>query len=103
MKELLFLSEPKLIFAHKQTIEHPKDGLFLFGPPSEYTQPIDMRFGVVGTPAGIQRFRAWMESVRHYLPPKKDHVPHHAAFPGFAAVFQARWPAQPVVEVVVDG
>ena len=102
MKELLFLPEPKLIFAHEQTIEHPKDGLFLFGPPTDHTQPIDMRFGVVGTTAGIARFRRWMESVRHYLPPKKEGVPHHAAFPGFAAVFQARWPAQPVVEVTVD-
>jgi hypothetical protein len=103
MKDLLLLPEPKLIFAHNQAIEHPKDGLFLFGPPSDHAQPIDMRFGIVGTATGIKRFRVWMERVRHYLPPVKDDVPHHAAFPGFTAVFQARWPERPIVEVVVDG
>lgn len=30
---LVHISEPALAFGFGQTAEHPKDGLFLFGPP----------------------------------------------------------------------
>lgn len=36
--KLIHLPEPTLAFGHGQTLEHPKDGLFLFGPLEEKSQ-----------------------------------------------------------------
>jgi hypothetical protein len=95
--------EPRLVFGHGQETEHPKDGLFLFGPLQESGTPVDMRIGVIGTDEGLERFRRWSASIKRYIPPFKPDVPHHAAFPGFEAVFGARWPDRPMAELRVSG
>ncbi len=93
--------EPLLGFGYGQTLEHPKDGLFLFGPLADRANPAEMRIGVIGTPSGLNCFREWTESIRRYIPPKNSNLPHHAGWPGFQAVFGTRWPDEPLVELRV--
>ena len=47
------IHEPRLAFRYGQELEHPKDGLFLFGPLEDKANPAEMRIGVVGTPVGL--------------------------------------------------
>jgi len=95
------IPEPRLVFGHDQLAEHPKDGLFLFGPLDEAGKPAEMRIGVIGTSEGLKRFRRWSAAIRCYIPPLKLDVPHHVAFPGFEAVFGTKWPERPMVELRV--
>lgn len=98
---LQHIKEPRLGFRYGQEMEHPKDGLFLFGPWDDRANPAEMRIGVIGTPNGLNCFREWVESIRRYIPPKNPNEPHHAGWPGFQAVFDAQWPENPLVELTV--
>jgi len=99
--QLHHIAEPLLSFGYGQTLEHPKDGLFLFGPIQDRANPAEMRIGIVGTPDGLKCFREWTETIRRYIPPKDFDKPHHAGWPGFQSVFGARWPEQALVELIV--
>ena len=99
---LQHIEEPRLAFRYSQELEHPKDGLFLFGPLDDRANPAEMRIGVIGTLGGLNCFRAWAESIRRYIPPKDHNEPHHAGWPGFQGVFGARWPKEPLVELTVS-
>jgi hypothetical protein len=46
---LIHIDEPLLSFGFNQKTEHPKDGLFLFGPPASNQNPARMDVGVIGT------------------------------------------------------
>ena len=82
-------------------MEDPKDGLFAFGPLAE-RKPSQMRVGIVGTPDGLARYRTWVQSITGYLPAANPEAAHHAAFPEFEAVFQTKWPMEPVVEIRIS-
>lgn len=97
-----YLSEPKLQFAHGQACEHPKDGLFLFGPYDSSDCQGGIRYGTLGTFLGIERFRRWVSQVRASIPPAKD-APHLTTWPGFAAAFGVQFPASAQVEIALDG
>ena len=94
--------EPLLAFGHGQCLEHPKDGLFLYGPLLDASKPAEIKLGVVGTADGLERFRQWSARLRRYIPPFKPNVPHHAAFPGFEAVFHTTWPERAMAELEVS-
>lgn len=102
-KELQLLAEPQLEFAYDQCEEHPKDGLYLYGPPDSPSAKSVLRYAVIGTSGGIKLFDAWQRQIRGYIPPYKPDVAHHAAFPGFQAAFGMAWPDQPVATVALDG
>jgi len=95
-KSLFFLDEPELVFGYGQVLQNPKDGLLLFGPLSDDRGPAELRFGVVGRADGIKRYRRWVERINRYIPPERADAAHHAAFPGFEAIFGCKWPLQPV-------
>lgn len=99
---LQHIEEPQLAFRYGQELEHPKDGLFLFGPLDDRANPAEMRIGIIGTPVGLTCFRTWAESIRRYIPSKDENEPHHAGWPGFQGVFGARWPEEPLVELTVS-
>ena len=99
---LQHIREPRLGFGHGQELEHPKDGLFLFGPLQDKTNPAEMRIGVIGTPSGLMYFREWVKSIQRYIPPGVLDKPHHASWPGFQAVFDTRWPEEPLAELTVS-
>jgi hypothetical protein len=99
-QELLFVREPLLIFGHQQTIESPKDGLFMFGPLD--TNIGSMRIGVIGTPNGLRYFKRWARRLGDSIPvPDAATSPQHRPFPGFDAVFGTDFPVN-YPEVVVE-
>ena len=99
---LQHIEEPRLSFRYGQELEHPKDGLFLFGPLEDKAKPAEMRIGVVGTLDGLACFREWITSIQCFIPPKDPNEPHHTGWPGFQAVFGTRWPQEPLVELTVS-
>ena len=51
--ETHYLDEPLLEFGNGQKVEHPQDGLFLYGPVAAQGNPKVLHVGVVGTSDGI--------------------------------------------------
>jgi hypothetical protein len=86
--QVLHFDEPQLEFSSKQKTAHPKDGLFLYGPHSKAKKSHEVRVGVIGTTAGIGRFRDWLKRMRGLIKvpepgkgEKQDRL-HLANFPG---------------------
>ena len=99
MMELEYIQEPKLLFAHEQAMEDPRDGLSLFGP-LHAAKPYGIRFGVVGTKIGIARFSEWVQQIQHPLavdPPQAFRPP----FPGFETAFRIPWRPEPDISIEV--
>lgn len=103
--QVLHLDEPELMFGHGQKLDHPKDGLFLYGPYAAPTRR-EITIGVVGTPDGISLFRTWLKSVCKAVPVpaagprQKNFRPHLSDFPGLAEAYGIR--ADPDDLVVCD-
>ena len=102
MMKIGHLNEPKLRFGHDQTMEDPRNGLFLFGPLINNRKPSSMRVGVIGTPRGLSQYREWVRRITAFVPAERPDVAHHVAFPGFEAVFRTQWPIEPVLEIAVS-
>jgi len=91
--EILHIAEPALEFGHGQVCEHPKDGLFLYGPHEG--QPVAQRIsvGVIGTETGIEFFKTWGRQIAKLvpIPPRgprdKEHRLHLSDFPGLEEAF----------------
>src|SRR5688572_19053321 len=64
---LLHIDEPLLEFRFGQTLQYPRDGLYLFGPVDGADHPRQIKYGVIGTAASVERFERWAESVSHFL------------------------------------
>ena len=100
--EVRHMPEPKLEFGFKQKLEYPRDGLFLYGPPLDESPVPEIRYGVIGTTQGIQRFQTWCQSASGFInipeptARSKEIEPQHVPFPGFEQAFRARWPVKPV-------
>jgi hypothetical protein len=102
MQQLLFLDEPELRFGLGQYTSHPKDGLLLFGPYYNPLQGGTLRIGVIATAKGAVRYDRWAKRISMRITPAKVGDPNHTIFPGFEAVFQTRWPTQPIASLRVD-
>jgi hypothetical protein len=100
MEYLIKLSEPTLLFRHRQAMEDPRDGLTLFGPLDE-GKPYGIRAGVIGTRDGIRRFKNWLERIQG---PISNDPPERArpTFPGFEAIFRIPWNPQPTLEMQIS-
>ncbi len=99
MTDLVHLPEPRLLFAHGQALEDPRDGLALFGPLDE-GRPYGVRYGVVGTPGGIELLKGWVKRIQGPIvndPPQVARPP----FPGFEATFRVPWDPRPSYEVPI--
>src|SRR6201987_6253824 len=103
MKELILLPEPKLLFRYDQALEDPRDGLTLFGP-LDSGQIYCIRSGVVGTEAGIERFKRWGQSIhgRIISATTDSESLYRPFFPGFQTVFGVRWSPTPQIEIPID-
>lgn len=62
------IEEPKLEFAFGQKTDHPKDGLFLYGPRFPASGAASLRVGVIGTKRGLGFFRNWAAEVMAPIP-----------------------------------
>ncbi len=56
---VIHIEEPELSFGHGQTCDHPKDGLFLYGPHGGPARSREVSVGVIGTKDGLSYFRNW--------------------------------------------
>ena len=98
---LIHVPEPQLEFRFGQTVDYPRDGLYLFGPVDAARGPRHVRYGVIGTPDSLRRFKEWASQVSSFIPvppPTRRSKPieaHHVAFPGFSEAFFATWPTEP--------
>jgi hypothetical protein len=104
----IHIDEPRLAFGHDQTADHPKDGLFLFGPVGSNQNPARMDVGVIATPAGLQKYSKWVASIERVIdvpaPNRKRKRNDANAFvwPGFEAVYGAAWPSKPFATCLID-
>ena len=101
---LKHIPEPALAFGFGQTAEHPKDGLFLFGPPASNQNPARMDVGVIGTAEGIERYERWVRSIGATIDaPEKGRQENKMMWPGFEAVFGIPWPGKPYTSCMING
>ena len=91
--EILHIDEPPLEFGHGQFCDHPKDGLFLYGPHEGPATTRQVSIGVIGTEEGVTLFPAWAGSIGKFLPvpppgktEKKNRL-HLSDFPGLEEAF----------------
>lgn len=98
---LIHVPEPQLEFRFGQTVDYPRDGLYLFGPVDAAREPRHVRYGVIGTPDSLRRLKEWASQVSGFIsvpPPTRMSKPieaHHVAFPGFSEAFFATWQTEP--------
>src|SRR5262249_61746352 len=96
---LVHIDEPLLEFRFGQKLVYPRDGLFLYGP-IDGGRP-EVRYGAIGTPAGLARLERWTDMIAGFLPPPprrkgaRPIEPQHVAYPGFTAAFNTPWPVKP--------
>jgi len=87
-----YVEEPELEFGHGQKLDHPKDGLFLYGPEGKPSQR-EVRVGVIGTGDGIAEFRGWLTKLKAGIavpePGEREKAfrPHLSDFPGMREAF----------------
>lgn len=91
--ETIYLPEPMLGFGRQQTCDHPKDGLFLYGPHSAAEAVKEISVGVIGTEQGIAFFREWAKKLCGFIdiPARKktdkENRLHLSNFPGLEETF----------------
>ena len=89
---VVHIDEPELSFGHSQTCDHPKDGLFLYGPHGGPARR-EVSIGVIGTKDGVSYFRNWAIALGGFVavpPPKKTDKAnrvHLSNFPGLEEAF----------------
>lgn len=93
MIEVLHIDEPELQFDHNQKTDHPKDGLFLYGPNRDSSFRGDISIGVIGTKTGLKNFKKWAKKAMKGIdvPPRtereKEDRLHLSNFPGLQETF----------------
>lgn len=99
--EIKHITEPFLEFGFGQKLVYPRDGLYLYGPVSGKAQIGQVRYGVIGTTQGIERFQTWSKKIAGFIdvPDRKvrskEIEPQHIPFPGFEEIFGAKWNVNP--------
>lgn len=100
--EAEFIEEPLLEFASGQRVEHPQDGLFLYGPVRVKGSPAVVNVGAIGTRSGIDLLTRWLNRLAGRIPAAKLGALHTSAWPGFQASFDARLETEPAASIVLE-
>ena len=101
--ETNFISERLLEFGSRQKLEHPQDGLFLYGPVKSLGSPEVVHVGVVGTHDGIALVKKWLVTLQGPLPVQRPEQLHTSPWPGFQAAFGLRLEPVPLVTIPLSG
>jgi hypothetical protein len=96
-----FIPEPLLEFGNRQKLEHPQDGLFLYGPVAADGNSKVIHVGVVGTAGGITLVYRWLEALSGRIDVERRDQLHTSPWPGFQAAFGTRLQAKPLVELML--
>lgn len=105
MNSVSVFAEPPLEFGCGQRLEHPRDGITLFGPVDSkgIERPRQITYGLFGTPSGVKSFREFSEAINRFIFTDTDFDdvlwPH---FPGFEEAFHTEWCVEPAWEEVID-
>lgn len=94
------IDEPELCFGFGQKTAFAKDGLLWFGPVDDIQKPAVLRVGFVGSPKGLHLYQSWVKQINLPIKSENDSA-HHMPFPGFEAVFSAKWPVNPVCALTI--
>jgi hypothetical protein len=106
--EVTYVPEPDLAFGYRQVSDHPKDGLFLYGPHNGPVRSKEISVGVIGTKEGLTYFRNWAIKLGGFIsiPPKgkmdKEHRLHLSNFPGIEEAFGLMLSPGEFVERTID-
>jgi hypothetical protein len=92
MKELIYIDEPTILFAHGQKCTDARDGLALFGP---LNQIYGIKSGVVSTQNGLRIFKEYLNQIQK--PINNNNNVTRPMFPGFEAVFGCKWESKNIV------
>ncbi|MFM7854261.1 MAG: hypothetical protein ACKO96_20640, partial [Flammeovirgaceae bacterium] len=92
MKDLIYIEEPNILFAHGQKCTDARDGLSLFGPLNNL---YGIKSGVVGTRDGLNIFKNYLKHIQK--PIYNNNNITRPMFPGFEAVFGCKWEAESIV------
>lgn len=92
MKELIYIPEPNILFAHGQKCTDARDGLALFGPLNKI---FGIKSGVVATKGGLQIFKNYVNHIQK--PIYNTNNITRPMFPGFEAVFGCKWESEGIV------
>jgi hypothetical protein len=98
MNEIISLTEPKLQFAMGEELEHPRDGLTLFGPIDSkgIEKPVHLCYAAFGTTTGLAALGRFIHAMNGPIKTDDDLDevlwPH---FPGFEEAFHAILPVEP--------
>src|SRR5712664_540108 len=90
---VVHIPEPMLSFGKGQLCEHPKDGLYLYGPSNAAKRSAEISVGVIGTASGITHFDSQIKRMTSFIsiPPRgktdKEHRLHLSNFPGLEETF----------------
>jgi len=91
--QVVYIEEPELAFGYAQKSDHPKDGLFLYGPHAGPARSREISVGVTGTKEGLSYFRNWAIRLGGFVavpPPKKtdkENRLHLSNLPGLEEAF----------------
>ena len=96
-----FFQEPLLEFGSGQRVEHPQDGLFLYGPVQVKGSPAVVSVGAVGTRSGIDLLTRWLKELAGRIPAQNPDALHTSAWPGFQSSFGARLETEPTASIVL--
>src|SRR5579872_6088418 len=103
LRDLAFISEPKLLFGLGQQLEDPRDGLRFFGP-FDSGGLHGIRWASIGTPDGLARFKRWVVTLQRPMSSTEDELAllFRPPFPGFEAAFGIPFRPHPVEEIAID-
>src|SRR6266403_5645896 len=96
-----FILEPRLEFGNGQRLEHPQDGLFLYGPVDNGGNPEVIHIGVVGAPDGIALLTRWLTAIIGRIQVQTVDQLHTLPWPGFQAAFGVRLEPKPLVAIPI--
>lgn len=105
MNNVTIFGEPSLEFGSGQRLQHPRDGITLFGPVDTkgIERPRHITFGLFGTPSGVARFQEFSKAFNRPIFTENDFDevlwPH---FPGFEEAFQSIWAPEPTWKGEID-
>lgn len=100
--QLFQIEEPNLVFNFSQQMEHPKDGLMLYGPYENHLSGGKLRIGLISTKDGAERYKRWVTEISKPIKPAKNNDPNHTIFPGFQAIFGTEWPVTPTISLQLN-
>lgn len=98
MNEVVVFDEPCLEFANGERLEHPRDGLTLFGPVDSkgIEKPSHICYAAFGTAHGVRALEQFLQTMNRPIVTEDtlDEVlwPH---YPGFEEAFHALLPSHP--------